>query len=142
MRLSNFTDYSLRVLMYLAVKEEELSTVSEISEKFGISYNHLIKVVHNLSKLNLISTYKGRGGGICLNASPREFNVGKIIKTLEESSLLIECIGDKNFCRIEPVCVLKKILVSAQESFYATLEKFTLEDLLKNKSLLSKSLNI
>lgn len=142
MRLSSFSDYSLRVLIYLALKEDDLSTVSEISEKYHISRNHLVKVVHNLSGLGLIKSYKGKGGGICLASSPSELNIGEILKSLESDSLLIECFSESGSCVLEPSCKLKGALIEAQKSFYMTLSQYTLSDLVANKKYLLKSLDI
>ncbi|OUR93500.1 Rrf2 family transcriptional regulator [Halobacteriovorax marinus] len=142
MRLTNFTDYSLRVLIYLAVKGDELSTVSEISGKYDISNNHLVKVVHNLSKMGIINTYKGKSGGINLALEPSKLNIGKLIRELEEDSPLVECFSDKGNCKLNPACKLKAALSLAKKSFYETLETFTLADMVKNKANLKSSLSL
>lgn len=137
MRLASFTDYSLRVLIYLAIKGDERSTVSEIADKYKISKNHLVKVVHNLSSMELIESFKGKGGGILLAKSPDHINVGSLVKTLEGQSYLVECLGPNGECVISPSCKLKSILKVAEKSFYDTLENFTLADLVTNKKKLS-----
>jgi len=142
MRLASFSDYSFRVLIYLALKGEELSTVSEISDKYHISKNHLVKVVHNLSILGLIKTFKGKGGGMRLASEPSNLNIGTILKKLESDSLLIECFSNEGNCVLEPSCKLKKVLKEAQASFYATLSSYSLEDLIVNKRFLETSLHM
>jgi Rrf2 family nitric oxide-sensitive transcriptional repressor len=140
MKLNKFTDYSLRVLIFLALKREERSTVFEISEKYHISNNHLIKVVHNLSKIGLIHSYKGRGGGIVLALDAKDINIGKTIMTLEEESFLAECFSDSDKCKISSSCILKSALGKAKKSFYEVLETYNLEDLVVNNKSLSKVL--
>lgn len=142
MRLASFTDYSLRVLIFLAIKGEERSTVSEIADKYQISKNHLVKVVHNLAGMGIINSFKGKGGGICLSTSPEKINIGLLVKELENDSFLVECLGPNGNCKINPSCKLKSALKLAEQNFYKTLEGFTLADILINKRSLSNSLNI
>ncbi|MCO4795435.1 MAG: Rrf2 family transcriptional regulator [Bacteriovoracaceae bacterium] len=142
MRLSSFTDYSLRVLIYLAIKGEERSTVAEIADKYQISKNHLVKVVHNLSSMGVIDSYKGKGGGICLSSSPDKIVIGKLIKKLESESYLVECFGPSGNCTINPSCQLKKALAQAEQEFYKSLNQFSLADILSNKSRLVKDLSL
>lgn len=142
MRLASFTDYSLRVLIYLTLKGEERSTVSEIAERYDISKNHLVKVVHNLSRMGIIESFKGKGGGISLAIPPKNINIGKLIKTFEQGSPLVECIGPNELCIISPSCKLKNILSLAEKSFFKTLEDYTLADIVSNEKSLAKSLNI
>ncbi len=142
MRLASFTDYSLRVLIYLALKDNERSTVAEIADRFQISKNHLVKVVHNLSSMEFIASYKGKGGGICLSHEPEKINIGKLIKELESDSNLVECFGPNGQCKINPTCKLKGILKVAENSFFNTLEQYTLADLMTNKDKLSQSLEL
>ncbi len=142
MRLASFTDYSLRVLIYLAMKEQDRSTVSEIADKYQISKNHLVKVVHNLSTMGLINSFKGKGGGITLALPPEKINIGKLIKELESDSLLVECFGSNGLCKIDPSCKLKGLLKNAEKSFYQSLENFTLADILTNRNKLMDSLEL
>lgn len=142
MRLASFTDYSLRVLIYLAIKGEQRSTVSEIADKYQISKNHLVKVVHNLSRMGVIDSFKGKGGGVCLSTSPEKINIGLLIKELESDSFLVECFGPNTNCKINPSCKLKSVLKVAETNFFATLENYTLADILTNKRKLSSSLDI
>ncbi|TNE98626.1 MAG: Rrf2 family transcriptional regulator [Deltaproteobacteria bacterium] len=140
MRLATFTDYSLRVLIFLALKEDELSTVAEIADKYQISKNHLVKVVHKLSTLKIIDSFKGKGGGISLAISPEDINVGKIVRELEKDSLLLECFGSSSECKINPVCKMKAALRQAENNFYNTLEEYSLADLTTNQRQLSSIL--
>lgn len=136
MRLTSFTDYSLRVLIYIALKGDERSTVGEIADKYKISRNHLVKVVHNLSSMGIIESHKGKGGGIKLSIEPSLVVIGKLVRTLEEDSPLVECFGDSGNCIINPTCKLKSALMIAQNQFYETLNAYTLADLISNKSKL------
>lgn len=142
MRLTNFTDYSLRVLIFLAIKGENRATVSEISEAYDISNNHLVKVVHNLTKLGLVSSSKGRGGGLVLAKSPNDINIGKVVGILENESALVECFSENGKCKLNPACKLKVALSKAKKSFYKTLEEFTLNDIIKDKAHLKQSLGL
>jgi Rrf2 family nitric oxide-sensitive transcriptional repressor len=142
MRLASFTDYSLRVLIYLALKGEERSTVAEIAEKFQISKNHLVKVVHNLSTLGFIESFKGKGGGISLSISAAQINIGSIVKKLEQKSYIVECYSPSNGCAISPSCKLKRALKLAEDEFFNTLSGFTLEDMITNKNSLLKNLSL
>lgn len=142
MRLSNFTDYSLRVLIYLALKGDKLSTVAEIAESYKISKNHLVKVVHNLSKLGVIESFKGKGGGLRLKIDPKALNIGKLVRDLENDTKLVECFSDEGECQINGACKLKAALKKAQNSFYLTLEEYYLSDVVSNKSGLSDALSL
>lgn len=142
MRLTNFTDYSLRVLIFLALKGEEKGTVLEISETYNISQNHLVKVVHNLTKLGLVVSSKGRGGGLLLRKSPSDINIGKVVATLEKESILVECFSEEGRCKLNPSCRLKSALTKAKKSFYKTLEEFSLNDIVKDKAVLRQSLGL
>ena len=142
MRLAGFTDYSLRVLIYLALKDNERSTVSEIADKYQISKNHLVKVVHNLSSMGVINSFKGKGGGICLARPLKEINIGKLVKELEMESPLVECLGLDGECRINSSCKLKGALKLAEKNFFDTLESYTLADIITNKSTLVSSLEL
>lgn len=142
MRLASFTDYSLRVLIYLAIRGEERSTVSEIADKYQISKNHLVKVVHNLSTMGIVDSYKGKGGGISLSISPEKIHIGKLVRELEGDSYLVECLGPNGSCKINLTCKLKGALKRAQDSFYEVLDNYTLADITTNKVKLSIDLNL
>lgn len=138
MRLTNYTDYSLRVLIYLATKNStELSTIKEIAEVYGISKNHLMKVTYELGKMKVIETIRGRNGGIRLALLPSEINIGAVIRKTEEDFHLVECFdADLDLCIISPVCGLKHLLNKALQAYFEVLDGYTLEDLVKNKNQL------
>jgi Rrf2 family transcriptional regulator, nitric oxide-sensitive transcriptional repressor len=141
MRLTTFSDYSLRVLMYLGVHGERLATIGEIAEAYGVSENHLVKVAHHLAQHGYIETTRGKGGGLRLARPPEEINVGEVVRGTEENLRLVECFDRATSdCRIEPACVLKGVLGRAVAAFFATLERYTLADLLVTKPKLSKLL--
>lgn len=142
MRLSNFTDYSLRVLIYLGLKDTELSTVAEIAKSYDISRNHLVKVVHNLSTMGVIEAFKGKGGGIRLKLKPELVNIGKLVRTLEDDTKLVECFSQDGKCKIDGTCKLKGALEKAQDNFYQTLEEFNLSDIIINKACITSALEL
>lgn len=139
MRLTMYTDFSLRVLLYLGVKgTKELSTVQEISDTYDISKNHLTKVVHELGKLGLIETIRGRGGGIRLNALPQDINIGETIRKTEDDFHLVECFNcATNKCVITNVCRLKGVLHEALEAYFKVLDSYTLADFVENNENLA-----
>jgi Rrf2 family nitric oxide-sensitive transcriptional repressor len=138
MRLTNYTDYSLRVLIYLAMKpDNELSNIKEIAEVYNISKNHLMKVTFELGKMNVIETIRGRNGGIRLAHSPEDINIGEIVRKTEEDFHMVECFDeDKNQCVISPACGLKHILNKALLAYFEVLDQYTLSDLVKNQHTL------
>lgn len=143
MRLTNYTDYSLRVLIYLASKEKkELSNIKEIADAYQISKNHLMKVTYELGKLNVIETIRGRNGGIRLAKDPADINIGYIVRQTEDDFNLVECFDpERNTCAISPVCTLRGVLSKALQAYFEVLDGFTLADLVKNKPLLVQLLN-
>ncbi|MDR5866877.1 Rrf2 family transcriptional regulator [Halomonas koreensis] len=130
MHLTRFTDYSLRVLIYLAVKGEERSTITEISERFEISRNHLMKVVQELNHRGYITAIRGKHGGLLLRQAPEAISLGGLVRDTERDLALVECFGDGNECVITPSCRLKPILAEALGAFLAVLDRYTLADLL------------
>lgn len=129
MNITRFTDYSLRVLIYLSLHNEKLVTIKEIAQCYGISKNHLMKVVQELSTKGYITSIRGKNGGIKLGREPAEINVGELVRMKEQDSTLVECFGEGNSCVITPACQLKNMLSEAMESFFKSLEKYTLADL-------------
>ena len=138
MRLTQFTDYALRTLMYLEVYSDRKCTVKEISNIYNISYNHMVKVVHSLSRCGYIQSFKGKGGGIILLDAVRRMTLREIIETLEPDLDLVECFSQNGQCCITPVCRLKNILAEAHNAFMQELDKYKLADIASNqKELLS-----
>ncbi|MGF9979268.1 RrF2 family transcriptional regulator [Viridibacillus arvi] len=139
MRLTLYTDYSLRVLLYLGARNiEDLSTIKEISDAYGISKNHLMKVTHELGKLGYIETVRGRGGGIRLALKPKDIGIGKLVRQTEEDFYLVDCFNPESVgCIISPVCSLKGALNKALHAYIAVLDKYTLADFLHSKDELA-----
>jgi Rrf2 family nitric oxide-sensitive transcriptional repressor len=136
MQLTSFTDYGLRTLMYLAAHPNKLSSVKEISEYYGVSRNHLVKVAHRLSQLGYINSTKGKGGGLKLAKNPATLYLGNIVQQLEPNMEMVECFNQKtNTCRITEACQLKHYLFEASEVFIDTLNKYTLADIMTDKKL-------
>ncbi len=140
MNITRFTDYSLRVLIYLSIHKEELVTIKEVADVYGISKNHLMKVVQELSTKGYLQSTRGKNGGIKLGKEPVDINVGELIRMIEQDSTLVECFGDDNQCAITTACQLKHLLAEAMDSFFKSLERYTLADLVKepNKKQLNK----
>ncbi|MDQ0216505.1 Rrf2 family nitric oxide-sensitive transcriptional repressor [Oikeobacillus pervagus] len=135
MRLTAYTDYSLRVLIYLASKEDHsLSNIKEISIAYGISKNHLMKVTYELGKMGVIETIRGRNGGIRLAHAPSEINIGKIVRQTEEDFFLVDCFNPDSPrpCVISPVCGLTHALNKALLAYLKVLDGYTLADLVQN----------
>ncbi|WP_395716181.1 Rrf2 family transcriptional regulator [Prosthecobacter sp.] len=129
MRLSLFTDYSLRVLMFAALKAEAFS-LSEVAEAYDISRHHLVKVVNYLAKLGYLETRRGRGGGIALGMKPQDIRIGMVVRRTEDSPFIVECFDkNHNTCAINGSCRLKGVLAQAVNAFYETLDRHTLCDL-------------
>ena len=133
MHITRYTDYSLRVLIYLAVQGDGLATIQEIADSYGISKNHLMKVVHQLNLKGYIESVRGKNGGLRLHRKPEDINVGVLIRETEPDMALVECFSADNHCCITPVCGLKHALFDALQAFLATLDEYTLADLLPEK---------
>jgi Rrf2 family nitric oxide-sensitive transcriptional repressor len=129
MQLTLFSDYSLRVLLYLSSHRERRVALPEISAAYGISQNHLVKVVQRLIEEGFVESVRGRGGGLRLVREPRDINVAAVVRLTEPHLNLVECFDARtNACPIDAACGLKKALVRAQEAFFAELEKYSLAD--------------
>lgn len=137
-RLTNYTDYSLRMLIYLgSMKEEKLASIQEIANAYQISKNHLMKVTHELGKKGYIDTIRGRNGGLRLAMNPEEINIGKIVRSTEEDFNLVECFDkENNTCIISPACRLKHVLHDALSAYFEVLDGYTLADLIINDQTL------
>ncbi len=130
MRLSEYTDYACRVLMHCAAHRGELTTIAELAERYGISKNHLMKIVQDLSRKGLLETTRGRGGGVRLGVDPSQLRVGDIIRMTENDLRLVECFDPvNNRCRLMPACRLQHSFNKALEAFLAELDRVTLADL-------------
>ena len=134
MQLTLYTDYSLRVLVYLSLNQERSATISEIADFYQISRNHLVKVVHNLSLKSYIISTRGKGGGLRLARKPQLINIGAVVRDTEPNFNIVECFSDesKNDCSVEPICKLKNILGQASINFLNTLDGYSISDILKS----------
>lgn len=132
MRLTVYTDYSLRVLIYLALKEDGLATIGEIATSYGISRTHLMKVAHQLGVKGYLGTVRGRQGGLRLARAPKTITVGEIVRTMEPDLALVPCFEPVCAdCAILPACVLKRALQEARAVFFDVLDGYTLADLVR-----------
>lgn len=129
MRLTRYTDYALRTLMYVGLHEPRQSSIAGIAQAYGISESHLTKVVHQLGRLGLIRTTRGRGGGLRLAKAPAEIVVGAVVRQTEEDLALVECFAG-GACAITAPCRLRRALGEALAAFLAVLDGYTLADLL------------
>jgi len=140
MRLTTFSDYSLRVLIYLAADPDRRATIAEIAHAFDVSENHLMKVVHFLGKSGWLRNVRGKGGGLELAHAPEAIRVGAVIRGCE-NQVTAECFDrDTNRCVITGACKLKHVLVEATDSFYRVLDGYTLADITGNSRVLAKIL--
>ena len=142
MQLTQFTDYSLRALIYIALRNERC-TINDIACAYNISNNHLVKIIHNLSRLGVVKTSRGKNGGIGLNVEPADVNLGALVVQLEPNFDLVPCFNKEEAnCCIAPACRLKQILDEAGQAFRAVLYRYTLADILANPQQLGQLLNI
>jgi Rrf2 family nitric oxide-sensitive transcriptional repressor len=142
MRLTRFTDYSLRVLIYLGLQSDHLVTIRCISDSYGISRNHLMKVVSLLTRMGYLKAQRGPGGGIRLARAPDQINLADVIRDTEEDLVMVECFDADGSCIITPACKLQQIIGQALKAYLDTLESHTLEDLLQPQKELSQLLDI
>lgn len=142
MRLTRQADYTLRLLIHLAVHPEGTATIKEISDGFGISRNHLMKVANLATRAGYAEGVRGRAGGLKLAKSPRDLNVGQILRTVE-SWELVECFqGPSNHCRIARSCGLQNMLKEATDAFLTVLDGYSLEDVIRRKPALIRVLGL
>jgi Rrf2 family nitric oxide-sensitive transcriptional repressor len=131
MQLTQFTDYSLRTLIYLGAHPGQLCRISQIATAYGVSANHLMKVVNRLSTSGYVETIRGKGGGLRLARAPRLINLGEVVRDMEERFDIVECFNPLHQnCPLLPACTLKSVLNDARRNFLATLDRRTLEDVL------------
>lgn len=125
MRLTRYTDYALRVLMYLAAQPNHFCAISKISADYGISHNHLTKVVHDLGRLGFVQSMRGRNGGIQLARPASDITVGEVVRTTEDNFMMADCTN----CIIAPGCGLNPVLQEATNAFLAVIDRYTLAEL-------------
>ena len=129
MKLTLFTDYSMRVLLYLGARPDRLCSIGEVAKAYGISQNHLMKVVNQLARSGDVESVRGRSGGIRLGRPPEEINIGALIRQTEDGFDLVDCGG----CVVAPACGLTGVLKEALGAFLAVLDRYTLADLLTKR---------
>ena len=142
MRLTLFTDYSLRALIYLGVQPDRLVTIGEIAEAYGISTNHLMKVVHQLATAGDVITVRGQHGGLRLGRPAHEINLGAVVRRTEAEFTIVPCFGSEQDCAIRPECVLAGVLDDALRAFLAVLDRRTLADLVAPRAALAQLLRL
>jgi len=131
MQLKRYTDYSLRVLIYLGIHPDRVVSLNEMAEAYDISRNHLLKVVGGLAELGWIEAYRGKTGGWKLARAPHQINIGQVVQHMEGQGAIIDC--HEPACPILSACTLKRVLHEAQTAFFKTLHQYTLADLLETK---------
>jgi Rrf2 family nitric oxide-sensitive transcriptional repressor len=137
MRLTVYTDYSLRVLMYVALHPDRRPTIGQIASSYGISRNHVMKVVHQLGVAGYIETVRGQSGGMRLRRSAEEINLGEVVRRTEPDLALVPCFEPTNSsCVITPACKLRRALHEARAAFLAVLDGYSLADLVDNREVL------
>ena len=130
MRLAEYTDYTLRVLMYCAVHPDRQVTIAELAEQHGVSKNHLMKIVNDLARQGVLETTRGRGGGLRLLKTPAEIRVGDVVRRAETDFRLVECFDSRtNACSLTPSCRLKGLFRAALEAYFKELDGATLADI-------------
>ena len=141
MRLNLQTDFALRTLMHLAINTDRRVTISEISDTFGISRNHLMKVALALSHEGFIATERGRAGGLRLARSASDIQLGHVVRRMEGNTALVECFpGGAGGCCISPACRLRGALAEALEAFFTTLDSWSVADLVRDNAPLQEML--
>ncbi len=139
MKLTDYTDYTLRTLIYLALHPGELVTIQQVAEAYGISRNHLMKIVNQLAQSGIVATTRGRNGGMRLALPATEINIGDIVRGTEQDFTLTECFdAANNRCVLSPACRLRKAMHEALEAFFAVLDGYTLADVAANERQIRK----
>lgn len=133
MRLTTYTDYALRTLMYLAANRGQLVTIQDIADAHSIAKNHLTKVVHQLGILGYVESLRGRNGGLKLGREPSRINIGAVVRSTEPDFYMAECLDpSKNHCIMSGACHLKGVLYRATAAYLAVLDSVTLESIMPN----------
>lgn len=142
MNITTFSDYTLRVLIYLALHEDKKSTADEIANSYDISFHHVAKAAQWLAREGYVKSERGRFGGMTLSQPKEAINIGALVKATESGTALVDCMrANGGSCCIKPACGLKLALAEAQAAFYHALEAFTLADVVTQKSALSRLLS-
>src|SRR3990167_7274735 len=143
MRLSLHTDYALRALIYLASMREPPTTAGAIADAYGISKNHLVKVLQRLRDQGYVETGRGRGGGVRLGREAAAIRLGEVVRQTEDLGEMVECFNlDTNTCPLAQACLLKRRLREALEAYLGVLDRYTLADVSANRDVLGGILRI
>ena len=142
MRLTAYTDYTLRTLIYLAVRPDHTATIAEIATAYRVSEAHLTKIVHQLGLAGEIATTRGRGGGIRLAKPPEAINLGAVVRCTEPDMDIVPCFGNGTACPIDEACVLSDALRQATNAFLTVLDRYNLADLVAPKHRLAALLHL
>ncbi|MDZ7824915.1 MAG: Rrf2 family transcriptional regulator [Gammaproteobacteria bacterium] len=144
MRLTLHTDYSIRVLIYLAAQGQDgsVATIGDIADTHGISQNHLTKVIRTLVRGGHVRTLRGRSGGLRLARPPEEIELGQLIRETEPDFSLVECMGRDGHCVLEPACQVRGVLIEARDAFLAVLDRYSLADMLQRPAEVRQVLRI
>jgi Rrf2 family nitric oxide-sensitive transcriptional repressor len=143
MRLTVYADYSMRLLIYLAVQGDKTATIPNVAASYGISRNHLVKVAHRLGIEGYITTTRGKNGGLRLARPAIDINVGEVVRVMEPDMALVPCFHPINApCPIVPSCLLRSAIEKAREAFIEALEEYTLADLTSPRASLQSLLKI
>lgn len=138
MQLTSFTDYGLRALIYMAsLPEGRMTSISEVTDVYGVSRNHMVKIINQLSRAGFVTAIRGKNGGIRLGRAANTIRIGDVVRELEPLSL-VNCSSE--FCHITPACRLKQALSKAVQSFLTELDNYTLADLVEQNQPLYKLL--
>lgn len=135
MRLTNMSDYSIRLLIYLSGHRDRLCTIAEIAQAYQISEPHLMKITHKLAKCGWIRTVRGKNGGMELAHEPDQIGIGALIRDMENDLALVECMSGNNNCSLTGSCGLKGIVTGALQAFMAHLDQYTLADVLPQNNI-------
>lgn len=132
MRLAEYTDYTLRVLMYCASRPQQLVTIGELAERHALSRNHLMKIVTDLGRQGVLETTRGRGGGLRLLKDPSTIRIGDVVRASETDFRLVECFDPgTNQCTLTPSCRLKGLFTAALGAYFKELDGMTLADIVR-----------
>lgn len=143
MQLTQYTDYALRILIALGLNAGDKLTVTDIASAYGISRNHLVKVVARLAEAGYVETLRGKGGGMRLARAPREIGLGAVVRDMEAELGVVECLTEEGgHCVIAPACKLKGVLHAATGAFLDALDQHTLEDVLRQPQPVARLLHI
>ncbi len=141
MKLTSFTDYSIRLLMYVAVNKDHLVSVKEVAGAFNISRNHLMKIVHELGKEGYLETVRGKNGGFRIGKPPKDINMGELVRFTEDDLNVVECFDEEtNNCKIVSHCMFAGVLQMALRAFFDVLDGHNLEDLIEDKIFIASLL--